>query len=122
MTMLGAAWPAAPCHCGPWHDALFEGQDALAVSPGVAVAGPLTDPAVAAARSRGLPFVGDIELFALALTAEHARSGYRPRVLAITGSIEPGIHEKVFEHGAYEFLPKPFRPTELAGSIGRLLG
>ncbi len=81
-----AAWPAAPCHCGPWHDALFEGQDALAVSPGVAVAGPLTDPAVAAALARGLPFVGDIELFALALTAEHARSGYRPRVLAITGT------------------------------------
>jgi len=80
------AWPAAACHCGPLVDALFEGQDAVAVSPGVAVAGPLTDPAVATARARGLPFASDIELFALALAAEHARTGYLPQVLAITGT------------------------------------
>lgn len=86
LTAFGDAWPAAACHCGPLVDALFEGQDAVAVSPGVAVAGPLVDPAVAAALARGLPFLGDIELFAWALKAEHARSGYRPRVLAITGT------------------------------------
>ena len=86
LTAFRDAWPDAACHCGPLGDALFEGQDAVAVSPGVAVAGPLTDPAVAAALARGLPFLGDIEWFALALAAEHARSGYRPRVLAITGT------------------------------------
>ena len=81
-----AAWPDAPCHCGPLSDQLFAAQDLVAVSPGVAVAGPLTDPAVAAARARGLPLVGDIEIFAWALAAEGVRSGYQPKVLAITGT------------------------------------
>ena len=86
LTAFRDAWPDAACHCGPFSDALFEAEDAVAVSPGIAVAGPLTDPAVSAALARGLPFLGDIELFALALAAEKLRSGYQPRVLAITGT------------------------------------
>ncbi|MDH4286448.1 MAG: UDP-N-acetylmuramoyl-L-alanine--D-glutamate ligase, partial [Gallionella sp.] len=46
--------------CGPFSDALFEGIDLIAISPGV----PLRDPHVAKAVSRGIPAVGDIELFA----------------------------------------------------------
>ncbi len=78
--------PQAVTHCGPLEENVFAQCDAVAVSPGVPVAGPQTDPAVAAARARGLPFFGDIELFAHALAQAEAGNGYRPRVLAITGT------------------------------------
>jgi UDP-N-acetylmuramoylalanine--D-glutamate ligase len=81
-----AAWPEARVHCGPLDDAVFAEVDAVAISPGMAIAGPQTDPAVVSALSRGLSFIGDIELFALALADEASRSGYRPKVLAITGT------------------------------------
>jgi UDP-N-acetylmuramoylalanine--D-glutamate ligase len=89
------AAPQAELAWGPFSAALFEGVDAVAVSPGVPVSGPLADPAVIEARSRmlgegaeaiKLPFIGDIELFALALADEKAASGYAPKVLAITGT------------------------------------
>ena len=43
----------------PRIEALLDGVDWLAVSPGL----PLQHPLLAAARARGLPLVGDIELF-----------------------------------------------------------
>jgi UDP-N-acetylmuramoylalanine--D-glutamate ligase len=46
--------------CGAFSDALFDGIDLIAISPGV----PLADPVVARAVARGIPVVGDIELFA----------------------------------------------------------
>jgi UDP-N-acetylmuramoylalanine--D-glutamate ligase len=49
--------------CGPFSDTLFDGIDLIAISPGV----PLADPVVARAVARGIPVVGDIELFALHL-------------------------------------------------------
>ncbi len=55
----------------------FEGVDLIAISPGV----PLTEPLVAQAAQRGVPVVGDIELFAQALPPSRAA-----KVLAITGS------------------------------------
>lgn len=76
----------ASVHLGPLDADVFAQCDAVAVSPGVPVAGPQTDPAVAAARDRGLPFLGDIELFAHALARAAAAGGYRPRVLAVTGT------------------------------------
>jgi UDP-N-acetylmuramoylalanine--D-glutamate ligase len=81
-----ALCPQAVTHCGPLDENVFAQSDAVAVSPGVPVAGPQTDPAVIAARARGLPFFGDIELFAHALAQAEASNGYRPRVLAITGT------------------------------------
>jgi UDP-N-acetylmuramoylalanine--D-glutamate ligase len=83
---LVQAIPGAEVACGPLQERLFEGVDAVAVSPGVPVSGPLADPLVVAAIARGLPFMGDIELFALALAAEQAASGYSPKVLAVTGT------------------------------------
>ncbi len=83
---LVEAIPGIEVACGPLQEPLFEGIDGVAVSPGVPVSGPLADPLVVAAIARGLPFMGDIELFALALAEEHARSGYSPRVLAVTGT------------------------------------
>ena len=81
-----ALCPQAATHCGPLEASVFAECDAVAVSPGVPVAGPQTDPVVMGARARGLPFFSDMELFAHALAQAEAGNGYRPRVLAITGT------------------------------------
>jgi UDP-N-acetylmuramoylalanine--D-glutamate ligase len=64
-----------PVHLGEWTDSMFRGIDMVAISPGLNINIPL----VAAARARGMPFVGDIELFARELPPMQ-------RVIAITGS------------------------------------
>ncbi len=76
---LSRLLPDASVHLGGFTDELFEGVDLIAISPGV----PLSEPAVARARARGVAAVGDIELFARALPHE---SGSRPLVVAITGT------------------------------------
>ncbi|HEU0282674.1 MAG TPA: Mur ligase family protein, partial [Gallionella sp.] len=78
--------------CGAFGDALFEGIELIAISPGV----PLSDPVVARAMARGLPIVGDIELFAQQL----ATSGLRPetKVLAITGANGKTTVTSMVEH------------------------
>ena len=86
LAVLRETLPEVRCVCGPLWSALFDGIDLVAVSPGVAVSGPLADPEVAAARARGIPMIGDIELFAGALAAEKLASGYDPKVLAVTGT------------------------------------
>ena len=58
---------------GGFHDEAFAHAEQLVVSPGVA----LGEPQIAAARARGIPVIGDIELFARAATAP---------VIAVTGS------------------------------------
>ncbi len=67
--------PGVTVRLGPWSDALFYHIDLVAISPGINVHLPVLN----AARARGLPFVGDIELFARELPATQ-------RVLAVTGS------------------------------------
>ena len=62
---------------GAFDDALLEGIDLLALSPGLST----DEPVVRTARVRGVAVCGDIELFARALPAEH-----RPKVIAITGT------------------------------------
>lgn len=71
---------AAEIYCGPFHDALLEGIDMIAISPGV----PLQDEFVTKAAAQGIPVVGDIELFARQLTANDYRPS--PKVIAITGA------------------------------------
>ncbi|NNM69126.1 MAG: UDP-N-acetylmuramoyl-L-alanine--D-glutamate ligase [Gallionella sp.] len=66
--------------CGAFQDSIFDDIDLIAISPGV----PLADPVVARAVARGIPVVGDIELFAQRLAACDLR--LRPKVIAITGS------------------------------------
>ena len=83
---LRASLPDVECVRGPLRPELFEGIDCIAVSPGIAVLGPLVDPCVAGAIKAGTPVVGDIELFAQALAAARSATGYAPRVLAITGT------------------------------------
>ena len=72
---LAATLPDVPLVTGPITDAMFDGVDLIAISPGVAKdASP-----IATAVARGVELVGDIELFARALPVAQ-------KVLAITGS------------------------------------
>lgn len=68
---------SAGIHCGPFSESLLQGIELIAISPGV----PLAEPIVQQAIRRGVPVVGDIELFAWKLPQQH-----RPKVIAITGA------------------------------------
>jgi UDP-N-acetylmuramoylalanine--D-glutamate ligase len=72
-----AAVPQAEAVTGPFADRLLHGVELVAASPGVAVAAPV----VQAALARGLEVVGDVELFARFL--QHQPGA---RVVAITGT------------------------------------
>ena len=65
--------PRVDVHCGAFDPARFDGAELLVVSPGVS----LREPCIARAAARGIPVVGDVELFARAADAP---------VVAITGS------------------------------------
>lgn len=58
----------------------------LLKSPGLSPLDERLAPLLAAARARGLPVQGELDLFARALADLHAERGYAPRVLAITGT------------------------------------
>ena len=60
-------------HAGTFSQSLLEGVDLVCISPGL----PLDQPLIAEARRRGMPVLGDVELF-----ARHAREP----VLAVTGT------------------------------------
>lgn len=72
-------------HTGPLVAGLLEGIDLVAWSPGLSIE--LGEPAqfFQLVRERGIRVVGEIELFAQAL-AQMAQSGYRPKLVAITGT------------------------------------
>ncbi len=72
---LHAELPGVRLDAGPFRATSFEAIDLLAISPGIA----LGEPPVRQALERGLPVVGDVELFARAKDAASL-------VLAITGS------------------------------------
>lgn len=74
---LARELPQAGLTCGTLDVARFS-PEAIALSPGV----DRRTPIVARALARGVPVVGDIEIFALAI----ARVEWRARVIAITGS------------------------------------
>ncbi len=84
-TELKRELPDVPLECGKFREAGTRAAELIAISPGV----DRRIPAVAAAIKRGVPVVGDIELFAQALASlrltPHA-SRLTPRILAITGS------------------------------------
>jgi UDP-N-acetylmuramoylalanine--D-glutamate ligase len=65
---------------------LLEGIDCLAWSPGLALREPSNASFLEAALQLNLKPTGEAQLFADALTALQARYGYRPKVLAITGT------------------------------------
>ena len=89
LTEVGQYVPAGQIYCGNFNDALFDGIELIAISPGV----PLRDPAVAKAVARGVAVVGDIELFAQSLPKDN-----RPHILAITGANGKTTVTSMVEH------------------------
>jgi UDP-N-acetylmuramoylalanine--D-glutamate ligase len=81
---LARELPGVPLATGKFSDATLAGADLVAISPGI----DRREPPIVAAIARGVPVVGDIELFARALPSVVSRqsSVVTPRVLAITGS------------------------------------
>lgn len=73
LAALNELAPDAQKRFGGFDEGLLDGAAQIVVSPGV----PLFDPFLVSAASRGVPIVGDIELFARAATAH---------VVAITGT------------------------------------
>jgi UDP-N-acetylmuramoylalanine--D-glutamate ligase len=82
---LATEFPACELITGPLSAAVFGDAELVVASPGVAVAGPACDPAVARAVAQGKKFVGDVELFAWEQN-ELAKKGKRPKMIGITGS------------------------------------
>lgn len=68
---------AGELRTGPFTTALLEGIDLVCISPGL----PLQQDLVGAALGRGVPILGDVELFAW-----HVRARGASRVLAVTGT------------------------------------
>ncbi len=73
LAQLQAELPDVAVLLGDFDEAVLQAADEIVVSPGV----PLATPALQAAAATGIPIIGDIELFARAVTAP---------VIAITGS------------------------------------
>jgi len=74
---LAVAVPGVDLRCGAFANSLLDGVDLLCLSPGLA----LDEPVVREALGRGIPVVGDIELFAW-----HVRARSDSTVIAVTGT------------------------------------
>ncbi|MBB5018851.1 UDP-N-acetylmuramoylalanine--D-glutamate ligase [Chitinivorax tropicus] len=73
---LRSDFPLSDIHTGKFGPHTFDGCELAVASPGV----PLATPALQAAMAAGVEIIGDIELFARAIV------GWKSRVIAITGS------------------------------------
>ena len=73
LDVLREQCPDLPLFLGGFSEEAFAAADQIVLSPGVS----LKEPAVAAAIARGVPVVGDVELFARQVTAP---------IIAVTGS------------------------------------
>ena len=82
---LRDAVPEAQFIGGPLNEALLDTIDFVAVSPGLMPARELAEIGPAAG-ARSIALWGEIELFAQALAALKADTGYAPKVIAITGT------------------------------------
>ncbi len=76
LAALRRSLPGVSAACGPFREEIFSGVDVIAISPGV----PLAEPQVQRALAAGTRVLGDIELFAQALIGRDAR------VIAVTGT------------------------------------
>ncbi|MGE5665178.1 MAG: Mur ligase family protein, partial [Betaproteobacteria bacterium] len=83
---LRAAQPATEFAGSALVPELLEGATLLVLSPGLSPTQSAAAALVAEARVRGVPVVGEIELFARELTRLAAFRGYVPRVLGVTGT------------------------------------
>jgi UDP-N-acetylmuramoylalanine--D-glutamate ligase len=76
LAALQGSLPGVSAACGPFRDETFAGVDVIAISPGV----PLAEPQVQRAIAAGTRVLGDIELFAQAVIGKGAR------IVAVTGT------------------------------------
>src|SRR5665647_2225863 len=79
LALLKSEMPGVNVHLGAFNSQVFAGAEIIVASPGVAVAGPLAEAQVQAAIRRGIPVLGDVELF-----AQHKSPD--AKVIAITGA------------------------------------
>jgi UDP-N-acetylmuramoylalanine--D-glutamate ligase len=118
---LARELPGVPVATGKFSDATLAGADLVAISPGI----DRREAPVAAAIRRGVPVVGDIELFAQALPTlvgsprptrreETIGSPSSPKVIAITGSNGKSTVTAM----AGEMCKAAGRETVVAGNIG----
>ncbi len=78
--------PAAEFIGGPFTEALLDGVELVAISPGLSPTHSVAAPLMKAAKVRGVEVVGEIELLARELARLKQDQGYAPRVLGITGT------------------------------------
>ena len=88
---LARELPGIALATGKFGDATLAGADLIAISPGI----DRREPPIAAAIKRGIPVVGDVELFAQALSTSAIRHppSAIPKVLAVTGSFVQCVTE-----------------------------
>ncbi|BBJ24028.1 UDP-N-acetylmuramoyl-L-alanine--D-glutamate ligase [Candidatus Nitrotoga sp. AM1P] len=77
LNALRTQFPETELHCGVFRSELLNGIDLIAISPGI----PLSNQLVVQAVARGIPVMGDIELFAQSLPQDRC-----PKIIAITGA------------------------------------
>ena len=85
LSVLKDACPQVEFISGEFTDALLEGVDLVAVSPGLAPSNELAA-ILPTAQENNIPVWGEIELFAQALAALKAERDYQPKIIAITGT------------------------------------
>ncbi len=102
--------PSVSVATGKFSDKTLAGADLIAISPGI----DRREAPIAAAIRRGVPVVGDVELFARQLPSLVARHSSPANVLAITGSNGKSTVTAM----AGEMCRAAGRETVVAGNIG----
>ena len=83
---LAADCPSAEFIGGAFSQALLDGAELVAISPGLAPALPDVAALLKQAKAGKVEVVGEIELFARALARLKAERGYAPKVIGVTGT------------------------------------
>ncbi|WP_119290459.1 Mur ligase family protein [Azohydromonas sediminis] len=83
---LRAAVPGAAFATGALDDAALDGVQLVLKSPGLAPTDARIAPLLAAARARGVPVWGELDLFTRALADLRESRGYVPQLLGVTGT------------------------------------
>ncbi len=81
-----AAHPEVELHLGGLPDEAPEGTDLIVMSPGVSPHAGAAAALCASAAEKGVPVIGEIELFAQHLAHLRRTRGYAPKVIGITGT------------------------------------
>ena len=86
LSVLQSKYPQVAVHCGAFKDEYLDGITQVLLSPGLS---PHVDPLksiLASAAQRNVEVVGELAVFMQALGELNDKSGYAPKVLAVTGT------------------------------------